>query len=201
MNHKTLLRFTLIALLLLIVHGLQAVTAIQVGVSQANQTISAAITAAGDITGTGGLIIELQSDYAPVDETIEAITGASASDPVTIRPAATLSLSSVAWTINGSYITIDGRVGSTGSTKALTLSNTSTSGVTLTISGNNNTVKYVTLQGMNTSNAKGVIVFNASTGNVIDYCDVCDVPATGTPTIGVYSASASTNTISNSNIF
>jgi|GEM_PF-2095340 len=204
MKRKIFTLFSAILALCLISSDACAVTNIRVGAGSSNQSIAAAIAAAGDITGSGGLVLELQSDYNQSSEIIGAILGASSSDPVTIRPALSLSLTSVDWTLDGcSYVTIDGRVGSIGLTKALTLANTSTSGVTLKMinSATNNTVKYVTLQGVNTAVSGGVVVFGVSVGNAIDNCDIRDITGTGTPVNGIYSESSSANTISNCNIY
>ena len=172
--------------------------------------------------GLGGtLVLELQPTYVSTVETfpltIPALTGSSAVNTLTIRPASGatgLSISSADTTaatvdLNGAqFITIDGRPGGVGSNagsgvgaalspSVLTIANTSTTGVALRFinEASTNTVRYTTLRGVNTSATSGTVVFSTTTGangndnNTIDHCDIRD--GATTPTNGIYSSGTS----------
>src|SRR5436190_7256749 len=175
----------------------------------------------------GPLVMELQPTYVSSVETfpinLSNLDGISSTNTVTIRPAsgatgrsissadteATLKLDAV------SYVTIDGRPGGTGTSKELTIENTDVGGVAVQFvsEASNNTIKYTTVKGRNTSATEGVIAFGATAGangndnNTIDNCDIRD--GAGTPTNAVYAIGAtgtaamnnSGNIISNSNIY
>ncbi|TSA27959.1 MAG: hypothetical protein D4R67_05050, partial [Bacteroidetes bacterium] len=127
----------------------------------------------------------------------------------------TLSGSSATQLINLNGIknlTIDGREDGSGSTKSFTILNTNTSGSTVQFinDARNNTLKYCTIKGVETSTTLGVIVFSTTTGssgnsnNLIDYCDIGDGPTT--PANLIYASGTtgfpnSTNTVSNCNLF
>jgi hypothetical protein len=176
---------------------------------------------------TGAYIFELQSNYNPASEsypiTFNANTGSSATNTVTIRPAAsvatTLTLTGAGTqllNLNGfDYLTIDGRPGGTGTTSKLTFSNTNISGSVLKLDNDavNNTFKYLTLQGVGTGTGSSTVNFGSTgpvTGNdnnTIDNCTIAD--GATTPAYGVYSLGNTTslaqynsnNTISNCNIY
>jgi hypothetical protein len=97
------------------------------------------------VTGTGNIILELQTGYNPASEpatgiVMDSIPGTAANRRVIFRPAtgfsavvslsvagnATLNLQRV------NFVSFDGRPGGTGTTKALTFTNTSTSGTDFT---------------------------------------------------------------------
>ena len=191
------------------------------------QTITSAIA---DIQaqGLGGaLVLELASTYVSAAETFPItfsnLTGASAVNTVTVRPASgttNLIITSANTTAtvdlnNANFLTIDGRAGGLGTTKGLTLENTATAGTALRFinEASNNTVRYAVLKGVTTSANSGVIWFSTTTGlngndnNTIDNCDVGD--GTTTPTHAIYSFGStgttaqnnSGNTVANSNIF
>ena len=187
--------------------------------------ITAALSALTNGT-SGAVVFELQAAYSSAAETFPlTLTNGACSlvGGVTIRPetgATALSISSASTTatidINGgSNFIIDGRAGGTGTTKELTIANTSTSGTAVRFinEGSTNTLQYVTLTGVNSGTSSGVILFSTTTGangndnNTIDNCDIRD--GATTPTIGVYSLGTNTsvstrnsgNTISNCNIF
>ncbi|WP_395748319.1 beta strand repeat-containing protein [Prosthecobacter sp.] len=164
----------------------------------------------------GALVLELQAAYVSTVETypltIPALNGASATNTLTLRPqagATGLSISSSNTTaatvdLNGAqFVTIDGRPGGTGTAKQLTLANTSTSGVALRFinEGSNNTISYITLQGVNTSASSGTVVFSTTTGtngndnNTLDTCDIRD--GATTPTNGIWALGTGTTTASN----
>lgn len=176
----------------------------------------------------GALVLELQAAYVSTVETfpltIQALNGASATNTLTLRPqagATGLSISSSNTTaatvdLNGAqFVTIDGRPGGTGTAKQLTLANTSTSGVALRFinEGSNNSLRYLTIQGVNTSASSGTVVFSTTTGtngndnNTLDTCDIRDgatTPTNGIWALGTGTTSASNNSgnvISNCNIF
>ena len=176
--------------------------------------------------GLGGpLILELQAAYVSTVETFPlsfSNLGTSITKPITLRPAAdatalsiscdtnvvTLSLSNV------TFITLDGRPGGLGTTKQLTIANasTSSSAVRLDSEASNNTLQYLTLQGVNT-NGIGVVAFGSTSGangndnNLIDHCDIGD--GASKPAVAIISSGNTTstakfnsnNTISNCHIF
>ena len=118
--------------------------------------------------------------------------------------------------LNGAdMVTIDGRVNATGSTKDLILTNSNTGTAASTIrlinSAENNTIKYCTIKGSETSATAGVIFFSTATagngndGNLIDNNNLTG-EAGGTPMNVVYSSGTSghengNNAISNNNIY
>lgn len=187
---------------------------VTVGASGAYTSIAGAIAGVGTISEP--LVIELKSDYAQTSENITAISGASATNTVTIRPQAALTVTgsgATLWNLNGcQWVIVDGQVSGGDGSKALSLSNTSTSGTTVQFinDASNNTVKYVNLTGVNTSITAGTVTFSTTTGttgndnNTIDHCDIKD--GVTTPTLGVYSLGTATytndgNIISNNNIY
>ncbi len=163
--------------------------------------------------------LELQSNYVSTSEafpiSLGSITGASATNTITIRPAAgvssslTISSSNATGTINhngGNYFIIDGRPGSAGTSKFITIENTSSSGYVINYQNeaSNNTLRYLTIKGQNTSTTSGTIVFSTTTGangndnNTVEYNDICAVNAsTATPTNAIYAAGTTTTSIAN----
>ncbi|PQJ12553.1 hypothetical protein CJD36_002055 [Flavipsychrobacter stenotrophus] len=162
--------------------------------------------------------IELQTTYLTSSDTlpivINAIPCASASNTLTIRPQGTLVMSGTGtalFDLNGAnYVVIDGRVGSTGTAKALTISNTGTGAAVRFINdASNNKIIYTTLTSTETSTTNGVILFSTTTGsagndnNLIDNNDILD--GTTAPANGIYSSGTAGkendhNTVSNNNI-
>ena len=120
------------------------------GVSNAPTSFStiqdaATYVATNGVTGTGNIILQLQTGYNPANEpaagiTVNAITGTNASRRVIFRPAtgfsATISLavaSNATLLLNNvDYIDFDGRPGGVGTTQALTFINTSASATAFT---------------------------------------------------------------------
>ncbi len=180
----------------------------------------------------GALVLELQATYLGSVETfpltVPALNGASAVNSVTIRPATgatALSITSANTTaatvdLNGAqFVTFDGRPGGTGTAKQLNMANTSTSGVTVRFinEASSDALRFLTLQGVNTVNASGVVLFGSTTGangnddNTIDTCDTCDIrDGASTPKHLIYSYGAtavteaqknSGNTVTNCNLF
>ncbi|MCK9421672.1 MAG: T9SS type A sorting domain-containing protein [Bacteroidales bacterium] len=120
--------------------------------------------------------------------------------------------------LNGAdNVTIDGRVNATGSTKALTITNTSTSSSSGTSSirfiesAENNTVKYCTVKGAETDTGAGIIFFSTATAgngndnNTIDNCtltnDGGNRPYNVINSLGTSGTENSNNIISNNNIY
>lgn len=183
-------------------------------------SITSALSAISASGIAGPIALELQTSYTGSTETLPVTIGnypcASATNNITIRPqgvmTVTASYAGALISMNGArYVTIDGRVGSTGTTNALTLINNSTTGqvVQFINDASYDTLKYVTLRGSNTSSSSGVVVFGTTTGttgndnNTITSCDIMD--AASTPTNCIYSGGTvgkenSGNTISSCNI-
>ncbi|AWA28795.1 hypothetical protein HYN48_01095 [Flavobacterium magnum] len=197
---------------------------IAVGPSGTYNNLTSAIAALVTCGITQPTFLELNSGYDASTETypinLPAITGASATNTITIReangvtgkvissanPVATFSLN------GGNYWTIDGRSGGNGTTKDLQISNTNTTGAAIQFinDASNNIVRYADVRGVNTSTTSGVVLFSTTTAttgndnNTIANCDIRD--GATTPAIGIYSAGTAAktndnNTISNNNIF
>ncbi len=189
-------------------------------------SIGAAISAIQTSVRSGPIVLELQPTYVSTGESFPLVfryLGTTATDTLTIRPqagATGLSISSADTTaatvdLNGAqFVTFDGRPGGVGTAKELTIENTSTAGVALRFinEASNNTLKFVTLKGVNTSATSGTVVFSTTTGangndnNTIDTCDIRD--GASTPTNGIYSLGTATtaqnnsgNTVTNCNVF
>jgi len=118
--------------------------------------------------------------------------------------------------LNGAdYVTIDGRVNATGSTKDLIITNTNTGSSASTIrfieSAENNTVKYCTVKGAETNAGAGIIFFSTATagnGNDNNTINNCNLTNDGgnRPYNAVYSYGSSSYennniTISNNDIY
>ena len=178
-------------------------------------------------THTGALELRMK---ASTTETASAVLfqsgytlagGTSSYTSVTLYPIAsglsiTGNLASPLIDLNGAdYLTIDGRVNATGSTKDLTINNTNTGALSSTIrllnTAENNAVKFCTINGSETSGAMGVVFFSTATagnGNSTNTFDTDNF----TGNIGyrpynvIYSAGTAgfenkTNVISNSNFY
>lgn len=167
----------------------------------------AAITANGI---TGSVILELQPTYVSSVETFPIVLGAVAcansGTTVTIRPQSGsigLSITSASTTATidfngGKYYTIDGRPGGSGSAD-LAIGNTTTAGIPIRFvnDATNNTVKYATVTGSNTSTTGGMIVFSTTTGttgNDNNTIDNCDLNGGGTAGNIIYASGTTTNT-------
>lgn len=164
----------------------------------------------------GPLILELQAAYLSSVETfpltVPMLPGASAFNPVVIRPEAVAtalsitSADSTAATVDlhgAQFITFDGRPGGVGMAKELTIANTSTSGVAVRFinEASGNTLRQLSFRGVNTSATSGTIVFSTTTGangndnNTIDHCDIRD--GATTPAIGLYALGSTATTAQN----
>jgi hypothetical protein len=145
-------------------------------------------------TLTQAYVIEIQTAYTGASETfpitLTARTGGSASNTITIRPAAGntgetisgLSTTGIFILNDADYIIFDGRPGGTGSTPDLKIENTATTGV------NSNTIE----------------LNNGSSNNIIRYCHLLNASqnASGPRTIEIAGGTAgnSDNTIHNCKI-
>jgi len=121
--------------------------------------------------------------------------------------------------LNGAdNVTIDGRVGQTGSTIDLVITNTSTSNTAATSTirfindATNNTVRYCTVKGSETSTGSGIIFFSTTTGttgndlNSIDHNNLTCSADANRPLYAIYSSGSSAkdnsgNTITNNVVY
>ena len=164
--------------------GTYAVGASQTENGSAFTTLTTAIADLNSRGVSGAVIFALQSDYSSATETfpltINAITGASGTNTVTIKPASTVtatitgsSSSSSIIKLNGAdYVTIDGS-NSGGSTKNLTITNSATTAPTVIsiaslgtgLGATNNTVKNCNINtGVQTSIGYGISVGGSTPG-------------------------------------
>jgi hypothetical protein len=186
-------------------------------------TLRAAFVAINSGTITGAITLQIISGTTETASNVLNASGTGSANytSVTIYPTGsgyTISgnLTAPLIDLNGAdNITIDGRVNATGALKNLIITNTNTGTSASTIrfinSAQNNTVKYCTLKGSETSATNGIVLFSTSTagtgndGIVIDNCNItCN--ATSRPLNAIYSAGTgsrenSGNTISNNNIY
>ncbi len=188
-------------------------------------TLSNAISAINTGGGISGpIVLELTAAYSPTSETLISITGASATNTITIRPVlgSTKSISSSSaatptFQINGGrFYIIDGRAGGVGSNKDLTIINTNNGGFAIRFQdgGSNNVIRNCAIRGANTGPTDAIILFGTSMAgssgnddNTITNCDISSASAGSLATNGIYSAGTNAarandnNTISNCNIF
>lgn len=188
-----------------------------VGPTGTYTTIATAYAALQANGVSGPVALELQTTYAgeafPIS--LGGVPCASATNNIIIRPQGTMTVTGTGGPTFGfdgaQYVTIDGRVGSTGTTKALTISNTTTNAadIRFSLGANYDTLKYCKLLNVNTSTNTGAIFFNASTaatGNSNNVVDNCDFDAGATPYVcGIYSSGTAgkennNNFITNCNI-
>lgn len=197
-----------------------------VGTAGTFATLTAAITAYNNGCLAGPVVFELlDASYNTLVESagetfpmsINLNATASTTNTLTIRPTLpstviTGSSATSIITFNGArHVIIDGRIGSTGSTRDLTITNTTTTAPAILFinDANNDTVRYGILKSDNT--ATGVVNLLGTTGaagNDIITIDNCNIgPNAGTPIFGIYSlgqsltADNSSINITNNNIF
>jgi subtilisin-like proprotein convertase family protein len=183
-------------------------------------TLTAAIAAVRNNGLVGDLALEIQTTYTGVGETlpitIDSIPYCGGTPhTLTIRPQGTLTITAPGdplIVLNGARnVIIDGRVGSTGTTKSLTISNTATVGSTIVFQNDasNNTVRYCTLRGANTATTDATILFSTTTGttgndnNLITNCDILDgtsQPIYSILSLGTTGKENSNNIVTNCNI-
>jgi hypothetical protein len=208
---------------------------LHIGVGKDFNTISSAVSNL-NIRGVSAPITFVLDDAAYTSETfpitINAIPGASSTNTVKFMLNAALANSSVAPVISGSsstmlidfngadYVTFDGRPGGTGTTKGLTIRNTSTATTASTIrlinDAQNNLITYCIIEGSSTNSAGtgGNIYFatpvsSGNDNNTISFCDIRDrSDAAATPYYciagfgsGSFGPDNSGNVITNNNIY
>ena len=176
-------------------------------------------------------VIELASNYVSSGETfpltLPAISGASSTNTITIRPAAdatnlTISASSllpatagsIFFISDGDFWRLDGRAGGAGTTRNLTIENTdnTTAGsaaIRFINGAQNNVVTFCNVRSANIGVSSGCIAFATSTttgnsNNTISFCQISDA-STGLPNVGIGSLGAvgfanDNNQILNNNI-
>lgn len=192
------------------------------------QTITDALNDLSGCPITQPTVIELQNNYVSSGETfpitLGAITGASASNTVTIRPAAGATNLSITGAptglpiidINGgSWWRVDGRPGGAGTSQQLTIMNTDnttigSSAVRLINGSQNNVVTYLKARSANIGVAGGSINISSGTlsagnsNNTISNCDVYNSTG-GIPNVGIGAVGLNTandgNSILNNNIY
>ncbi len=208
---------------------------LHIGVGKDFTTLTSAVSNL-NIRGVSAPITFVLDDATYTSETfpitIGSIPGGSSTNTVKFMLNAALANSSVAPVISGSsstmlidingadYVTFDGRPGGTGTTKGLTLRNTSTATTASTIrlinDAQNNLITYCIIEGSSTNNSGtgGNIYFATpvSTGNdnnTISFCDIRDrTDASATPNYGISATGSgafgpdnSGNIITNNNIY
>lgn len=189
-------------------------------------TLKSAFDKINDGTHRGNITIKINHSTT---ETAAAVlnasgTGAANYSSVSIYPtAAGLSVSGNLSTplidLNGAdQVTIDGRANTTGTTKDLTINNTSTSSTAGTSTvrfindASNNTINYCTIKGSESSAACGIIFFstttssNGSDNNTISNNNITSSVSTNRPINAIYSSGTpgknnSSNSISTNNIY
>jgi hypothetical protein len=199
-----------------------------VGSSSDYLTLQQAFSAINDGMLTGVVTLQLTSSFSESNTAVlyeSGHNGASNYTAVIIYPTGAGN-----YTIDGDYdgplidldgadnVTIDGRVGASGSTKALTITNinagTSASTIQFINDASSNIVQYCTIKGSETSGTSGVIFFSSAAGagndgNTIDHNDITSYydgvtltrPINAIYSLGTLSSENSGNTISNNNIY
>jgi hypothetical protein len=189
-------------------------------------TITAAVAAAQSNGVACPVIWELQAGYLssaePAFPVIIPALGLSATNTITLRPEAgatglSITSGSLTQTIrfdNCSYFTIDGRPAGLGTTSELTLENTALSGSAALFfnDASYNTLKYLTVKGVNNTTSSGVITFGSSLtnglgalDNVITDCNIYD--GLTTPANLIYSLNSTSGgafnrtTVTNCNLY
>ena len=178
-----------------------------------------------DGTHTGSIIVKINGSQLLSSSAIlnASGTGSASYTAVTLYPTTTgITISgSGSFTeplidLNGAdNVVIDGRVGGTGSTKDLIITNPGIAGSTIRFinDATGNTVKYCTIKGSSTDPNGGIIYFSTTTGttgndnNLIDNNDITNALDANRPLNAIYSFGTGTgnensaNTISNNNIY
>jgi hypothetical protein len=192
-------------------------------------TLTAAFSAVFNNGLCGPLVLELQAAYVSSAETFPLTynyAGATATNTVTVRPAAgAVNLSIVGTTAaavmniaGGKYLIIDGRPGGSGAAVSgatlatdLTISSTSTASgsvpLQFTADATFNTVQHVQIKGVGTSDSGSPDINftgTATTGNsdnTVQYCNIGD--GATTPVTLIYGGNAlnARNSILNNNLF
>ena len=229
MNNHCMFRYRLSFLVaIFILSGFFAKTQATIAVSGSNGCDGSAYTT---LTGAGGVFASLNGlTQAGKTITVTINSDCTETGANTLTGAAGMWSSltittSGAYTLSGTYsgalislsgadnVTIDGRIGATGSTPSLTITNTFTGTTASTIrfigDAVSNTVKYCTIKGASANTSGGVIFFatGSSGGNDNNTISYNNITNAGTrPVNMIYSAGTayndnSGNTISNNNIY
>ncbi len=182
----------------------------------------------------GSVTLELDDTYRTSQEANETypldFSGlpTSSSKTLTIRPksnvtavipinATSVQAKSKIFDFNGTdYVTIDGRIGSTGSTSLISIENQNTaagSAISFSNDATNNIIRYCTLMSNFGSSSEGIVNFSTTTGttgnddNTITYCvfdgtasNTVSPAAAGTAQNGIYSLGTLANTNSGNTI-
>lgn len=182
------------------------------------------------VSGSGDIILELQSGYSASNEPstgiyFDSIPGANATRRVILRPGTGISA-----TISGSvagagiinlratrYLTIEGRQGGTGTIgltfyNASSVTTASTSTLQLFNDAQNNIIQYCNFQGASKATTNGGVIYfgtGVTTGNSFNTIENCTVDGTTNAHLGICSAGTTTSsthqnradTIRNCNIF
>lgn len=178
-----------------------------VGVGGNFTTLTAAVNAYNNACSlVSATVFELIDNTYPSETypiTINNHVDASAIKTLTIRPSATAvpvitgTVNTQTFALDGAkYIRFDGRQGGVGTTKTLTISNSSTGMAFLFQNeAQNNVVRYCIVRAQRVSTASGTIVFAATTApagtgndnNTIDNNDITDAGLGSFSNIGIYS--------------
>jgi hypothetical protein len=188
--------------------------------------------ALNDISGcpvSQATVFQLNSGYVSSSESfplvLGAVSGMSATNTITIRPASGASNLSISGAkvgngiiiLNaGTYWRIDGRSGGTGTTQNLTVENTdntlaASTAITFINGAQNNIITYCKVRSSNIGVASGSITFSTSTtvgnsDNTVSNCDVFysstgNLPNVGISSIGSAGFANDNNTIANNRIY
>lgn len=190
---------------------------IAIGASGLYPTISAAAAVINANGTAGSVILELQSDYNPADETFPisfaTMPCLAGNNTITVRPAAgilspiviTSSAASQDFLFDGANnIVIDGRAGGIGTSPMLTINNSSATGncFTLQNGASNNVIQYCNITGANTSNSSGLVKFsttNTALGNSQNTIRYCNLTANASGTLAACITSLGTAATLNMN--
>jgi Secretion system C-terminal sorting domain len=186
-------------------------------------TLKGAFDAINAGTHTGAISVLIN---ASTTETATAVlnasgTGSASYTNITINP--TAAGVAVAGALSGglvnldgaSNVTIDGRIGSTGTLKDLTFENTNTSGFAIQFVNQaaSDTIRYTVIRSNNTGTSSGTVVFGTvaagtvgNSNDCIENCDIRETTAGTTPANAVYSNGSSSgpninNTLRFNNVY
>jgi len=216
----------LIGLLFFVTNG-SGQTTRTVGVSGNYTTLKLAFDAINAGTITGSITLQITGNTTETSSAVLNASGNGSANYTTVSIYPTSSGLIIAGNLNlplidlngADHVTIDGRVNGSGSVTDLTITNSSTGITASTVrfvnSAENNTVKYLTIKGSETSaatsNTTGIIFFSTSSsgngndGNTIDHNNITS-DAAGRATHAIYSLGSSDHSnsediISNNNIY
>lgn len=170
--------------------------------------LSRAFNAINKQTQTGNKInIQITGNYTDDSTTM---LNAGAWDSLIIYPTttATITTASGGVLLNGSKVTIDGRVDRTGSTQSLTISNSASSNTTLNIRGSDNTIKHCILKSKVTNNSYGTLLISNCNNTIVENniftgtsSAATDRPINSIYSVGVSSSYLNSGTVIRNNNF